>query len=466
MALRYDFVQVSNPRIDSKTGILRCRGTIARTGIQDYRSSDGSIRKEFRPPDEVEKSAKSFEAQPITLNHPPEMVNSSNSRQYLRGLSGAVSFDGVLLTTDLTVTDQEAIDKAQTTHQQLSNGYECDIDDTPGVWKGEKYDCVQRNIRGNHVALVEKARAGDVAKLHFDGGDDLPDDCAIAIRLDQSDTEIKSLCVVDSIQGNTKAQQPLTQSRRSRMTTLRIDSVEYNDVADALAAQVSDKLKQLTAETSRADSAESDFEAAQVRIQELEDQLEDATDTKERERGRADQLEIQVEHLTYQVEDATTETKTDSEDDEPEARLDESDILRAISAGIEEGLYVRIDAYDVLEQHDIDLEDVDFAPEMTPAQVQERVLELVQPGVTFDSVDDSVRYVYVQARYDALKTSIPIEQVEERHDAEGFVAGARGAITSNRKKSAGGKGGAGELDEGCKAKMDAHNRPLSTSKRR
>lgn len=464
MALRYDFVQVSNPRIDSKTGILRCRGTIARTGIQDYRSSDGSVRKEFRPPDEVEKSAKSFEAQPITLNHPPEMVNSGNSRQYLRGLSGAVTFDGTLLTTDLTVTDQEAIDKAQTTHQQLSNGYECDIDDTPGVWKGEKYDCVQRNIRGNHVALVEKARAGDVAKLHFDGGDDLPDDCAIAIRLDQTDSEIKSLCVLDSIQGNTKAQQPLTQSRRSRMTTLRIDSVEYTDVPDALAAQMSGKMKQLEAETSRADSAESDFEAAQARIQDLEEQLEDATDTKERERGRADQLEIQVENLTYQMESAP-ETKTDSEDDEPDVRLDESDILGAIAAGIEEGLYVRIDAYDVLEQHDIDVEDVDFAPEMTPAQIQEQVLELVQPGVNYDSVDDTIRYVYIQARYDALKTLTPIEQVEERLDAGGFVAGAQGAITSNRKKSAGGRGAA-ELDEGCKAKMDAHNRPLSTSKRR
>lgn len=468
MALRYDFVQVSSPRIDSKTGILRCRGTIARIGVQEYRNVDGSVRREFRPPDEVEKSAKSFETQPITLEHPPEMVNSANSRQYMRGLSGVVQFDGALLTTDLTVTDQEAIEAAQTTHRQLSNGYECDIDETSGVWEGQKYDCIQRNIRGNHVALVQRARAGDVATLHFDQADDLPQDCAIALRLDQKEGdsfEIPSNCVLDSAQGNTEQQNCLTKSpstHRSRMATLRIDSVEYPDVPEALAAQMSNKLQQLVAQTARADSFETDLETVRQRVQELEDLLEDATDDRERERGRADQLEIQVEDLTYQVE-AKTEAKTDSE--EPEARLDEADILTAIVTGIQEGIAARIDAYEVLEQHGVDLSEIEIGDDLTPSEIQEAVLSLTNPQATFDSVDDNFRHIYIAARYDALKTSTPIDS-EPRLDAEGFVAGAKGAITQNRQKTAGRKGGKEELDEGCQTKMDAHTRPLSMSKRR
>lgn len=472
MALRYDFVQVSSPRIDAVTGILRCRGTIARTGIQEYRNADGSVRREFRPPDEVEKSAKSFETQPITLEHPPEMVNSSNSRQYMRGLSGPVHFDGVLLTTDLTVTDHEAIQAAQTTHRQISNGYECDIDNTPGFWEGEKYDCVQRNIRGNHVALVEKARAGDVARLHFDsatGEGDIPEDRATAVRSDGSDSEIPVNCVLVSPQGNTNEHIPLTRSatksiskNRPRMANLHIDSVEFNDVPEALAAQVSNKLLRLVAETARADSSENELEAARQEVQGLKDQLEESIDLKERERGRADQLEVQIEDLNYQIENA--EVKTDSAEAEPESRLDEDEALTAIATGIQEGISSRIEAYEVLEQHGVDLSDIEFPHSYTPSQVQEAVLELVQPGVTFDSVDESVRPIYILARYDAIKGLSTIEP-EVRNDSEGFVAGARGSITQTRKQGAG-KGASGEIDEGCQNKMDAHTRPLSVSKSR
>ena len=464
MAHRYDFVQVSNPRIDSKTGILRCRGTIARIGVQDYRDVDGSIRREFRPPDEVEKSAKSFETQPITLDHPPEMVNASNSRQYMRGLSGVVQFDGALLSTELTVTDEEAVEAAQTTHRQLSNGYDCDIDYTPGVWENQPYDCIQRNIRGNHIALVERARAGDVAKLHLDSANDFRQDSAIAVRLDQKEFEIPLNCVLDSSLGNTEQQNCLTKSpstHRPRMATLRIDSVDFPDVPEALAAQMSNKLQQLAAQTTRADSAETTLATTNKRVQELEDLLEEATDSRERERGRADQLEIQVEDLTYQIESAP-EVKTDSAE-ESGARLDEDEILAHIATGIQEGLAARIEAYDLLEQHGIDLSEIEIGNDLTPTEVQEGVLSLIHPQATFDSVEDNVRHIYIAARYDALKTTAPIVE-ETRLDAEGFVSQSKSMITQNRKQ-AGKKGGKEEVDEGCQTKMDAHTRPLSMSKR-
>lgn len=50
--------------------------------------------------------------------------------------------------------------------KDLSAGYRCQYDLTPGVWNGQHYDAVQRQIRGNHLALVQEGRMGkDVAVL-------------------------------------------------------------------------------------------------------------------------------------------------------------------------------------------------------------------------------------------------------------------------------------------------------------
>ena len=40
--------------------------------------------------------------------------------------------------------------------QELSCGYSVDIDPTPGVWEGQKYDTRQLNHEYNHVALLPK----------------------------------------------------------------------------------------------------------------------------------------------------------------------------------------------------------------------------------------------------------------------------------------------------------------------
>ena len=55
--------------------------------------------------------------------------------------------------------------------KELSLGYNLDLDETPGVWQGEHYDAIQRNIRINHLALVREARAGDQARLNVDSKD-------------------------------------------------------------------------------------------------------------------------------------------------------------------------------------------------------------------------------------------------------------------------------------------------------
>ena len=53
--------------------------------------------------------------------------------------------------------------------KELSCGYRCRYEMTAGIFDGQRYDAIQRDIRGNHLALVDEGRMGkEVAVLdHF-----------------------------------------------------------------------------------------------------------------------------------------------------------------------------------------------------------------------------------------------------------------------------------------------------------
>ena len=180
MALRIDRVKVNISRLDADTGRFYADATIARAGVQKY--SDGQKEwYEFRPPEEVEKSAASFNDAFITVEHPPVFVNAANSRQYTVGLGKDCKFDGGLLKSPLIVIDADAAIKAHTSHKEISCGYDATVVDKPGIWvdsdglmgipgKSYKYDKVQTDIKGNHIAFVANgtARAGPIARVHTD----------------------------------------------------------------------------------------------------------------------------------------------------------------------------------------------------------------------------------------------------------------------------------------------------------
>jgi hypothetical protein len=62
---------------------------------------------------------------------------------------------------------------------EFSCGYTCDVELTPGVHEGIKYDGIQRNIRYNHVGMgpVNWGRAGNEVRLRVDGVDIEPGVC-------------------------------------------------------------------------------------------------------------------------------------------------------------------------------------------------------------------------------------------------------------------------------------------------
>ncbi len=144
---------------------------LTRVGIFEYRRPDGSIRRELRLPEEVfaPESLASYKGKPVILTHEAGMIDSDNVQQEQIGtiLSDGTQ-DGDNVRAQIIIHDARKLDYGL---RELSLGYSLDLEETPGEWQGQPYDAIQRNIRVNHLALVEKARAGDSARLNIDGED-------------------------------------------------------------------------------------------------------------------------------------------------------------------------------------------------------------------------------------------------------------------------------------------------------
>jgi len=171
-SFRYDVAPIEKFEMTPE-GYLRAWATIARTGVQMYTDADGSVRREYRPENEVgsPESVSSFAGKCITFEHPPVLLDSANTKDYQIGFTGTeVIYDNGFVRAVMTVTDQDAIEKIMRGDaKEVSAGYRVSYDPTPGVTdSGEDYDGIQRMIDGNHVAVVRRGRAGPQVKLHLD----------------------------------------------------------------------------------------------------------------------------------------------------------------------------------------------------------------------------------------------------------------------------------------------------------
>ena len=87
-----------------------------------------------------------------------------------KGVQGVIGqdvyFDGTTLKGNIKVFSEAMANLIANGKKELSCGYRCRYEYAPGTFNGEHYDYVQREIRGNHLALVENGRMGpDVAVL-------------------------------------------------------------------------------------------------------------------------------------------------------------------------------------------------------------------------------------------------------------------------------------------------------------
>jgi hypothetical protein len=173
---RFDRGRLVSKATITDEGFLKATAIVTRAGIFEYLNSDGSVRRELRHPDDVfnQTSLNSMHMRPITNGHPQQkIVNADNAKALTVGYTGQdVKVDSPFIATNLLITDPQLIkdinDRKKT---ELSLGYNVDLLDEEGTYQGQPYTHRQTNIRYNHLAVVDKARAGPEAKIHLDASD-------------------------------------------------------------------------------------------------------------------------------------------------------------------------------------------------------------------------------------------------------------------------------------------------------
>lgn len=121
----------------------------------------GRLYQVYRPGEELARAAGTCNGLPILLHHHHESAAEPQMEHRIGSMGTDAVYEAGYLDNSLIFTVAEAIAAIEDgSCRELSLSYFYDPDPTPGVWNGQPYDIVMRNIRGNHLALVETGRAG------------------------------------------------------------------------------------------------------------------------------------------------------------------------------------------------------------------------------------------------------------------------------------------------------------------
>lgn len=159
----YTTSHISDNLAETPEGYLVCEGVqIARDGLLQYRRDEiglvgANIVDVWREPGSLADHAviASFAGKPVTLDHPPTRVDTSNWRATAVGVVQNVRAQDGALIADLLIADQCAIQAVKSgAIREVSIGFFS----TPLVERDGRY--YQQNIVGNHVALVPAGRCG------------------------------------------------------------------------------------------------------------------------------------------------------------------------------------------------------------------------------------------------------------------------------------------------------------------
>lgn len=126
----------------------------------------------YRPEEELSdpECIDSFKLIPWIIEH--EMLGKEDGltlpeKKGIHGVTGEkVFFEDGYLKANLRAFTKKLDDVIENDKKELSMGYRCRYDMTPGFFNGTQYDGVQRELRGNHLAAVPEGRSGkDVSVL-------------------------------------------------------------------------------------------------------------------------------------------------------------------------------------------------------------------------------------------------------------------------------------------------------------
>lgn len=379
MEQRFDSIPLSDTYFTPE-GYLIDNPILTRVGIFEYHNPDGTIRRELRLPEEVfaAESLASYKGKPVILTHEAGLVDVDNVQQEHIGtiLSEGIQ-DGDNVRAQIVIHDAESLDYGL---RELSLGYTQTPDETPGVWNGQPYDAIQRNIQINHLALVEKARAGEQARLNIDGEEQGGNQMSKARKDGLTPEEIARLV----------EEYKQRQAQRMENTNPTADEGTNPD-EQTTDEDEADPVKEVKDRRDRRDASgdcETMDEASGVIAQQDED-IQKLLDF-------IAQLQAKID---FDEASAEEEVKTDGERENAEANADEGEHQ-------EDPLNMdSIDAYVNQKIELIRLGDklnMDGLDTMKPTEAKKAIIKKVHPNIRLDGKGSA----YINAMFDIAKESI------------------------------------------------------------
>ena len=379
MEQRFDSIPLGETYFTPE-GYLIDNPILTRVGIFEYHNPDGTIRRELRLPEEVfaAESLASYKGKPVILTHEAGLVDVDNVQQEHIGtiLSEGVQ-DGDNVRAQIVIHDAESLDYGL---RELSLGYTQTPDETPGVWNGQPYDAIQRNIQINHLALVEKARAGEQARLNIDGEEQGGNQMSKARKDGLTPEEIARLVE--------EYKQRQAQRMQNSNPTADEGTEPEEHTTDEGEADPVQEVKDRRDRRDASGDCETMDEASGVIAQQDED-IQKLLDF-------IAQLQAKID---FDEASAEEEAKTDSEGETAEANTDEEE---------HQENPLNMDSIDAYVNQKIELIrlgdklNLDGIEAMKPMDAKKAIIKKVHPNIRLDGKDTA----YINAMFDIAKESV------------------------------------------------------------
>lgn len=130
-------------------------------GAESMGLDPNKLYKMLRCPEELKKAAPTFNRKPLLNTHLPFLASAPPKDAVVGATGEDAEFDHPYLYNSMVDWDSVSIAGIDSGQQrEISSSYRYRADMTPGVYNGEEYDGVMRDIVCNHVAIVPDGRAG------------------------------------------------------------------------------------------------------------------------------------------------------------------------------------------------------------------------------------------------------------------------------------------------------------------
>ena len=391
----------------TEEGYIKAKVVVTRCGIFIYKNADGSMRKELRHPDEIlnTDSLASMKMIPVVNDHPSEkLIDAENAKRLAVGYTGeTVEEVYPYILANLVITDNKTVNEIkQKEKNELSLGYTCDLVEQAGMYHGEPYDCMQTNIRYNHLAVVKEARAGKEARIALDSAKIFEKERFIMSKKDDKKKKIK----ID-------AQEYLVDNAVAHYMKKMTDEMTSMKEAHEKSMAQNDFLKENQKQPPSNAEEEGEMgkeEEEENRGFEMEDDKEEEKEDEIGANGKEEPDPVDMYGMESHVRDLEPPSKMENHVvEEPKNKKYPHDlpkITKVDSADVQKMVKNRVRLEKMAEKY-LDKQTISRLDSLSDLDIKKKIIKSVQKNAELEGKSD----VYINARFDSVVENLPKNKV-------------------------------------------------------